>query len=113
MTQLNWYQESNLISDKVKSFVKTEVIRATTLAFTIHLKKHPILLHLSCHGTADSCLIFEDENGCAIYITETQLKIYLLEAKPLPSVVFISACLSANIGAVFKQAGVQHVICIK
>jgi len=62
-------------------------------------------------------LLFESEQkkaGEGVLINLEKIN-HILERRPLPNLqlVFLSACHSEQIGKVFLQNGVPHVICIK
>lgn len=58
-------------------------------------------------------LIFENENGEAKLLFETDLKRMLDNSETKPEVVIVASCHSEMTGKVFHRAGVKHVICIR
>ena len=84
-----------------------------------------LALHFAGHGIKNSdykgfnlkgegdILIFEQEDGTPHYLSEFKLKSMLQESKSDIQFVLISSCHSENIGRVFYNAGVKHVICIR
>ncbi|CDW72615.1 UNKNOWN [Stylonychia lemnae] len=99
------------------------------------LSQNPIGLHFSGHGFQNnlashqqdsyvfgenkskgkSFLAFEDKNGAQHNIYDEDLKQILKEKDNLKSLKFIvvNSCHSQICGEIFKNCGVQHVICIK
>jgi len=93
------------------------------------LTENPMALHFSGHGIENSTadfgreavlmrdeghfLVFEDEVGCARYVSEKCLS-QLLEASGTKlEFVFVASCHSQFAGEIFHNAGAKHVICIK
>ena len=76
----------------------------------------PAILHLSGHGlhTADGAyaLALEHDNGSVSLLSMPSLA-RLLSALPLPKLVVILACHSESAGAVFADAGCEHVVCVR
>ena len=85
------------------------------------LKMNPRILHVSCHGEIDystksSCLIFVEnqQHGKGIRVLKDEMNV-LLSSVNLEDieVVFLAACHSEEIGQLFVDKGVSHVVCVK
>ena len=95
--------------------------------FCLALTDNPVGLHFSGHGiksgqpnigddfyrfpnddrTLSHCLLFEKDDGDSQYVTPRMLSL----CKSL-KFVFMATCHSEFAGEIFKEAGVEHVICI-
>lgn len=58
-------------------------------------------------------LVFENEDGVAFFLPESDLKNLLEKAEVQLELVFVASCHSEKTGRVFHKAGVKHVICIR
>lgn len=109
--------------------IKVQVVPATLERFTNCLTEKPIGLHFTGHGiqnrTEDiglnamdlrregNCLVFEQEDGSAHFISQKKLKdLFEMNVSSL-KFVFIATCHSEFAGEIFHNAGVEHVICVR
>ena len=58
-------------------------------------------------------LIFEDQEGCAQFLTEKMLTQLLDSSGTQLEFVFVASCYSQFAGEIFHNAGAKHVICIR
>ena len=73
------------------------------------------MLYISCHGTEVNkvqYLIFENEYGGGDFVSLEELKGLMQRAKKKINLIFLAACDSEEIGKVFRDAGIEHVICV-
>ena len=84
--------------------------------FTEMLDRKPRALHISCHGEQEPnleyYLILETPEAEGIKLTRKEI-CNMLSVPVTLDFVFVAACKSQNLGDMFLQAGVQHVICVK
>ena len=116
--------------------LRLKSICATQNNFRQILAENPIALHFSGHGSKDSLVLEQDEDGTPFYLhreelTEICAEIHarncreqerLKKCEPVQcerrklneiQFVFVASCHSENMAAIFRRAGVKHVICIR
>ena len=91
--------------------------------------RNPLALHFSGHGIENNVnnfggasnalreygnfLVFEDEEGTAVYLSEKELKNFIEESGTKLDFVFVASCHSEFAGHIFHNAGAKHVICVR
>ncbi|CDW83802.1 nb-arc domain protein [Stylonychia lemnae] len=130
--QIDHNREFNGVIESLKSTgnqIRYRKIPATLDNLRVSLTENPIALHFSGHGIENNkenfgkdskalkdegnFLIFEDNEGCAQFMSEKKLFELLEHSGTKLEFVFVASCYSQFAGEIFHNAGAKHVICVR
>jgi hypothetical protein len=109
--------------------IRYKTVRATIKNMSLVVGENPVALHFSGHGVENNkdnfgfdfrkfknegnFLVLEDDSGCTDLVSAKMLTRFVKDAGAKIELVFVASCYSQFAGEIFRDAGVDHVVCVR